>query len=316
MSESSPPSVSLIMAAWNPNLEWFREAVDAALAQRNVPVELIVVDDGSDAPLEPLLATWADPRIRVLRVPHGGIARARTAGFREARGDYLRYIDADDSIDLDSTARLLELIAGADDIISYGVTVRCDTEMNPIGELRSDVSGNVAELCLLGKIPARHMSMLFPRAVVERVGDWDASFSACGDWDFVLRALEHAQLRPGNFVATYYRNHTNMTCASLERTEPGMRLVVERYVQRRPDARSSRLHRRASANVERALGNSYLLAGDYRRFARLQLRSARLAPVDTVRATTPVVVRLGRLATRKAGRVTVARFRRLRAPVP
>lgn len=315
MTGDSDPVVSLIMAAWNPEPAWLLAAVESALGQTDCDLELVIVDDGSAEPLERLLADVADPRLSIIRTANWGIARARNEGLRSARGAYVRFVDADDVIEPGSTARLLELAGGAEDVVTYGVTVRCDEELRPIGELRSEASGDALELCLLGKIPARHMSMLFPRALIDRVGEWDDAFSACSDWDFVLRALEHAELRPGDFVATYYRNHPNMTCASLERTEPGMRLVVERYVERHPEARSSHLHRRARANVERGLAYSYLMAGERRRFVRLQLGAGRLAPVDTARATAPIVLRLSRLAVRKARRVWLERLTRLVAPV-
>ena len=64
--------VSLVLAAWNPRRDWLLEAVASALAEQEVRLELIVVDDGSEIPVGELLAEVEDERLRVLRVPHGG----------------------------------------------------------------------------------------------------------------------------------------------------------------------------------------------------------------------------------------------------
>ncbi len=76
-------------------------AVESALAQTHPEVEVLVVDDGSplpeaDAILEDLLSR--DPRVRVVRKENGGLASARNKGIEEARGDYLIFLDDDDSI--------------------------------------------------------------------------------------------------------------------------------------------------------------------------------------------------------------------------
>ena len=68
--------VSLIMPAWRPRPEWFHEAVTSALAQRNCDFELIVVDNGNDVAVDGTLSSIRDPRMRIIRIGHGGVSRA------------------------------------------------------------------------------------------------------------------------------------------------------------------------------------------------------------------------------------------------
>jgi hypothetical protein len=93
------------------------------------------------------------------------------------------------------------------------------------------------------------MSMLFPRAVVDAVGDWDTSLRQCQDWDFVLRALEHAPARGEQEVATFYRRHGQAQSANLARALEHETLVVDRYFQRHPEQVGSRLERESRANL-------------------------------------------------------------------
>jgi glycosyltransferase involved in cell wall biosynthesis len=245
----SEPVVSLLMAAWNPRPDWLRVAVDTALDEHTVEVELVVVDDGSEPPVEELLAGAGDPRLRVVRVPHGGESAARNAGIREARGRFLRFVDADDATVRGSTARLLAL-AGTDGAIGYGATAICDAELRPAWTMTSRLQGRVERECLLGRFTVRVPSLLFPREVVVAAGDWRSGFRVSHDWDFVLRALEHAPVRGDTAPAALYRKHGASATSDLDAGLAGGRLVVDGYFERHPDQRGSSLERRAYARLD------------------------------------------------------------------
>src|SRR5438874_1905489 len=120
---SPEPLVSFVMSARQPRRDWFEAAVNSALSQENCELELLVVDDGSPEPVERLLQGIDDPRLRVIRVDHGGISHARNAGIAEATGEHFRFIDADDVLEPGSTARLVRL-AGEEPggAVAYGAT--------------------------------------------------------------------------------------------------------------------------------------------------------------------------------------------------
>ncbi|HEY7529224.1 MAG TPA: glycosyltransferase [Gemmatimonadota bacterium] len=71
----------------------------AALAALDYPpdeLEVLVVDDGSPAPPDPLVQSWkAKVPVRLLTIRHGGPSAARNAGAREARGRWLAFTDDD-----------------------------------------------------------------------------------------------------------------------------------------------------------------------------------------------------------------------------
>jgi hypothetical protein len=76
-------------------LDQLREAVDSALGQTLGDSEVVVVDDGSPAPVR----LPSHPRLRVVRLPRNrGGAAARNAGLHEARGRYVTYLDDDDRL--------------------------------------------------------------------------------------------------------------------------------------------------------------------------------------------------------------------------
>src|SRR5882724_2135748 len=131
------PLVSLIMPVWRPRPKWLAQAVNSALGQRGCCIELILVDDGCPESIASLLSWVRDERLRILRIEHGGTSRARNAGMAASRGSHLRFIDCDDVIDPDSTARLLRLIGSDDNVIAYGATIVCDEQLRPQGKIAS-----------------------------------------------------------------------------------------------------------------------------------------------------------------------------------
>lgn len=89
--------VSVVMPVYN-GRAFLREAIGSVLAQTHRDLELVAVDDGptddSPAILEELAA--ADPRLRVIRQPNGGGARARNRALEEARAEWIGNLDHDD----------------------------------------------------------------------------------------------------------------------------------------------------------------------------------------------------------------------------
>ncbi|HET7294096.1 MAG TPA: glycosyltransferase family A protein, partial [Vicinamibacteria bacterium] len=87
-------------------------AVASALEQTVDDLEVVIVDDGStDGATCRLLAAFDRPRTRVLRLPGGGVSRARNAGIAAAGGRLLLPLDADDVLEpafVERTAAVLD----------------------------------------------------------------------------------------------------------------------------------------------------------------------------------------------------------------
>lgn len=77
-----------------------------SLLRQTVELEVILVDDGSTDSSPALCDALAarDSRVRVIHRANGGVASARNAGMREARGEYIQFVDADDWLEPDCGA--------------------------------------------------------------------------------------------------------------------------------------------------------------------------------------------------------------------
>ena len=91
--------------------EYVREAVGSLLAQTYPEVEVLVVNDGSFAPDDAVLAEFDDdPRVTVVTKTNGGEGTARTFGARIARGEYLVMLDSDNLLEPRFVERALAVL--------------------------------------------------------------------------------------------------------------------------------------------------------------------------------------------------------------
>lgn len=271
------PDVSVVMPVWRPRREWLGRAVDSLLAESGCRLELLVVDDGNPTPVSEVLSA-TDPRVRVLRVPHGGVSRARNAGIAAARGRYVRFLDADDEAEPGSTAHLLELASAHPGAISYGATCFCDEELRDQWVLSSRVQGDAAVRCLLGRFTVRLPSMLFPQEVVAQAGAWDPSMAVSEDWEWILRALEQAHVTGDTEVATRYRRGNSGATSDADAGRSGAHEVVERWLARHPEDRGTRRERRARGMLAAMSARVHLSRGEVRAGVRSLLEAAALDP--------------------------------------
>ena len=103
--------ISIIIPAYNCQ-DCLERSVRSVCAQTHSDLELIIVDDGSADSTGEIADALAltDPRIRVLHQSNGGTSRARNAGIRTAKCEYIGFVDADDDIEPDMYERLLGFI--------------------------------------------------------------------------------------------------------------------------------------------------------------------------------------------------------------
>lgn len=92
--------ISIIIPAYRTE-HYVRDAVDSALKQKNVNLEIILVDDGSPDACPQIFDDYAakHENVRVCHQENKGLGMARNTGLLEARGDYVFFLDSDDRLD-------------------------------------------------------------------------------------------------------------------------------------------------------------------------------------------------------------------------
>jgi len=117
------PAVSIIMPVYKVE-KYLAECLDSVLAQTMTDFELICVNDGSPDNSQQILEEYAarDSRIQIIWQENAGPSAARNTGVRKACGDYIYYVDPDDTIEPDTLEILMENIEATHaDIVVFGM---------------------------------------------------------------------------------------------------------------------------------------------------------------------------------------------------
>ena len=89
--------ISIILPAYNTPEEFLRAAIESVTAQTYDKWELLIIDDSTTAPVENIVKSYTDARIKYFRNPKNlGMANTRNRGLELAQGEFIALLDHDD----------------------------------------------------------------------------------------------------------------------------------------------------------------------------------------------------------------------------
>jgi glycosyltransferase involved in cell wall biosynthesis len=208
--------VSILIPAYNAE-RFVGAALQSALDQTWPHTEIIVVDDGSKDQTYAIAKRYESAKVKILRQQNCGAAAARNTALRQAHGDFLQYIDADDLLSPDKISEQVLLLRQHPGYISVSSAMYFfDGEDFKAGLLERsaalDSDDPVAFLAqLLGSEgPIRTIpygAWLTPRAVADAAGPWDDTLrSPDDDGEYFSRVMLASQgIRASHTGCYYYR---------------------------------------------------------------------------------------------------------------
>ncbi len=194
----SRPAFSVVVPAYDAT-RTLPSTLRSVLAQTYAEFELIVVDDGSAEPLEPLVASvcGGDPRVRVIRQRNAGPAAARNTGIRSAAADLVSVLDSDDLYMpeyLSSVRAALQRspeagIAFTDCWILNGESKRIyrETGLSTYGVDATELSGEELLQALLALNFITASTVTIRKRAVEEAGGYATQLQGSEDYDLWLR---------------------------------------------------------------------------------------------------------------------------------
>ena len=198
------PLVSIIIPVYNSE-QHLDECIRSAIGQTWANKEIILVDDGSTDNSYNIAHKYAgQPGISIIHQKNKGASAARNAGLKEAKGDYIQFLDADDLLNSVKIEHQMQLLKGKHFAISNCATVHYFDNSNPfinqpIHEWYSEGSTNSIEFLTrlyggsligptYGGMIAIH-AWLCPKAVIDKAGNWNEELSADDDGEFFCRVI-------------------------------------------------------------------------------------------------------------------------------
>lgn len=136
---SSHPQTSIIVPVYNAE-RFIAQCIGSILRLNCRDWELILVDDGSSDRSAEIYRQWAenDERIRFLSKENGGVSSARNVGLDEAHGEWVTFLDADDTLKPDALETMTALTGEDDvDVVFAGYEVHDPTKPIKAPALRS-----------------------------------------------------------------------------------------------------------------------------------------------------------------------------------
>jgi glycosyltransferase involved in cell wall biosynthesis len=162
--------------------KYLAEAIRSVLAQTYSPIEIIVVDDGSTDSSPEILARFAGD-VTSVRQQNAGPVAARNRGITAAKGEYVAFLDADDTWVATKTATQMRHFANAPDL-GVSTALMQNFWMDDVREEAARAQGTG----LAQPQPGPSQTILAHREVFDRAGLFDARLSHRDTQDWIVRA--------------------------------------------------------------------------------------------------------------------------------
>jgi hypothetical protein len=189
------PEISVIIPTYNSS-QTIAETLNSVLSQTFENFEVIIINDGSTDDLNLVLESFQDVRLKIFHYQNGGLAIARNRGIKQAKGEYLAFLDADDFWDKDKLKTHLQALEIAKKInpkvaVAYSWSYFLDSETQQCFEDTAvSFQGNVLSELLKSNFIASGSNILVSWEAVLATGFFNQSCEGAADWDYWIRLAQ------------------------------------------------------------------------------------------------------------------------------
>jgi glycosyltransferase involved in cell wall biosynthesis len=194
--------VSIIIPVYNSE-KHLQETILSAIAQTWPNKEIIIIDDGSTDNSLQIAKSFKNDIIKVFTQENKGASAARNKGLKEAKGEFIQFLDADDTLSSNKISDQIKLLSQQAGKIAVCSTVHFFSNENPFVGSPSiyedsflyDTDDPIAFLINLyggndkGGSMIQTNAWLTPADVIKRAGYWSEIYSPDDDGEFFCRVL-------------------------------------------------------------------------------------------------------------------------------
>ncbi len=301
LRQGTPGLVSVIVPVYNrENL--VGRTIDSILAQTYQDIEVIAVNDGStDGSLEALkvYAERHPGKVVIVNQLNTGQVRARNIGIQHSRGEFIAFLDSDDTWNSHKLAKQLALFKGNIGLVYCGIH-----EVDPNGAIIQTVSceqgmcGDIYKQLLI-KNRMTGGTVVVSRKALETVGCFDETFQAAENWDLWIRIAQKFAVEFVNEPLLNYLKHPgNMSCNSQKMSRAAWGILQKHLPPSARNGELSRVYDQAYANYYYNLAVSDFSNGNYPQARTAFLQCWRFRPLYRDSAIRMVRCLLGRQTNR------------------
>jgi glycosyltransferase involved in cell wall biosynthesis len=208
--QNSTPLISIIITTYD-RAHYIAEAIKSALSQNYSPMEVIVIDDGSTDDTESVIAGFSSTLLRYIKKEHTGAADTRNQAIKEAKGEFIIWLDSDDILlpgVLNAYSDLLSEYSDAD--VIYGDYLVVDNDDHFIRNLiyedyYNDNAQLISGLLKACKLPG--CGTLTRSSLYHEQGGYCTDYTRAYDYELWTRLAPHACFKHAGIVVYKWRWH-------------------------------------------------------------------------------------------------------------
>lgn len=228
--------ISVIIPIYNRS-EFVNELLDSVKKQSYRPIEVVVVDDGSEDNTESVVREWKSAHegggltLRYIYQRNQGAPRARNRGFAESNGSFVQYLDSDDllhpqkfRLQVEALYRFSEADAAWGGYLFFEDGSKYPREDYEKAEILTEVE--MVEITRPGHA-AHPETALYRREALLEVGPWNETLDRWQDWEYCFRVAAK-RLRKVQVPGTYYffRDHDGGKIGDLADSNDAVRICL------------------------------------------------------------------------------------------
>lgn len=294
---AAAPQISVVIPAYN-SADYINEAIDSALAQIGVEIEVIVVDDGSSDDTVERVKAYGD-RVKLVEQVNQGSAVARNRGISESRADFVAFLDADDYWHPEKLAKQWALVSHGARLVyarfslweegTNGNFPAAKTHLETSqaqGRMSKPTRDGWLYVDLLLDCEVWTSTVVAHKELLNKVGGFDPSLRKGQDYDLWLKLANEAEWHGVSECLALYRIHGQNITRSVNSNNFEYEILSNAYrrwgLQNRDGRRLPRPVMEARlARSARSFADAHLQAGSHAiaaQFYKISLRHQPWAP--------------------------------------
>ncbi|NBV21032.1 MAG: glycosyltransferase family 2 protein [Proteobacteria bacterium] len=227
---STPPGVSVVIPAYN-YARFLPSAVESCLKQDYPNFEVVVIDDGSKDNTREVMANYGPP-VRYVHQTNAGLSAARNTGIREAKFEFVAFLDADDLL---LPTHLSDSMAAFAKLPTEYALVACDDMLVDVDEKPLPFTVHVPVLPreitvkdILMRTRFSPTGAVARKEVFTQCGGFDTTLRSTEDRDMWIRIAARRRIWHQGKVLVQIRKHGNNMSNNADRMKNNMAAVLKK----------------------------------------------------------------------------------------
>ncbi|OYR50333.1 glycosyltransferase family 2 protein [Halorubrum sp. Ea8] len=227
--------ISIVLPVYNqPSL--LREALMSVQKQSLEDIEVVVVDDGSEAEISHIIDGFGKWARHIRHETNKGAAAARNTGIEHANGEFIAFLDADDVWEPTKLEKQLNVFENADDNVGLVYTGFVQYEIDGTEwERHPEAKGNIYIDELEHDRVHPTSTVMVRRDVFDEVGGFDTNLPSRQDYDLWIRITEHYEVDYVDEILVDKREQPDSISKDFESRIEGDLAVFEKVKERAAD---------------------------------------------------------------------------------